>query len=116
MMGYDKMSMARDIHSLYHHHLGIDRAILCGYDIGSMVATSLALQYRNSVEALIVLEAPLPGTNRFDILTTDPQFTWSRVFHYYLHMQSDLPEMLTEGRERMYIKHFYDRLVGLIFG
>lgn len=51
--GYDKETMAKDIHTLYHGKLGIDSAIICGYDIGSMIAVSLALLYREHVEALI---------------------------------------------------------------
>jgi pimeloyl-ACP methyl ester carboxylesterase len=51
--GYDKMTMAKDIHSLYHDKLGIDKAIVLGTDIGSMVAVSLALQFEDDVLALV---------------------------------------------------------------
>jgi pimeloyl-ACP methyl ester carboxylesterase len=59
--GYDKMTMSRDIHTLYHEVLGISSAIICGYDIGSMVACSLALQFRDDVTALITLGELLAG-------------------------------------------------------
>lgn len=51
--GYDKMTMGRDIYRLYHDKLGLEKVIVCGSDIGSMVAVSLAVQFRESVEALI---------------------------------------------------------------
>jgi pimeloyl-ACP methyl ester carboxylesterase len=51
--GYDKMTMAKDIHTLYHDKLHIDKAIVLGTDIGSMVAVSLALQFEEDVLALI---------------------------------------------------------------
>jgi pimeloyl-ACP methyl ester carboxylesterase len=51
--GYDKMTMAKDIHTLYHDALGIDSAIICGYDIGSMIAVNLTVQFEDHVEALI---------------------------------------------------------------
>jgi pimeloyl-ACP methyl ester carboxylesterase len=51
--GYDKMTMAKDIHTLYHDKLQIDKAIVFGTDIGSMVAVSLALQFEEDVLALI---------------------------------------------------------------
>jgi pimeloyl-ACP methyl ester carboxylesterase len=51
--GYDKMTMAKDIHTLFHDKLQIDQAIVLGTDIGSMVAVSLALQFEEDVLALI---------------------------------------------------------------
>jgi pimeloyl-ACP methyl ester carboxylesterase len=50
--GYDKFTMAKDIHSLYKDNLGIEKAYIVGIDIGSMVATALALQFREDVLAL----------------------------------------------------------------
>ena len=51
--GYDKITMAKDIHTLYHDKLKIDKAIIFGTDIGSMVAVSLALQFEEDVLACI---------------------------------------------------------------
>ena len=51
-MGYDKFTMAADIHALYNEVFGIDKAFIVGIDIGSMVATALALQYRDDVIGL----------------------------------------------------------------
>lgn len=31
-------------------------------------------------------------------------------WHFTFQQQLDLPELLTQGREKIYIKHFYDRL------
>lgn len=50
--GYDKFSMAADLHALYKEVLGVDKAFIVGIDIGSMVATALALRYREDVIAL----------------------------------------------------------------
>jgi pimeloyl-ACP methyl ester carboxylesterase len=51
--GYDKVTMAKDVHSLFRDHLGVKKAIVVGYDIGMMVAVSLALQFPGSVEGLV---------------------------------------------------------------
>jgi pimeloyl-ACP methyl ester carboxylesterase len=51
--GYDKLTMARDIRDLYVEHLGVERAIVFGHDIGSMVAVNLALQFPDNVEKLV---------------------------------------------------------------
>lgn len=49
--GYDKFTMARDLRTLYTG-LGVKKVVVVGIDIGSMVATALALQYRDEVVAL----------------------------------------------------------------
>jgi hypothetical protein len=59
---------------------------------------------------LTYLEAPIPGTNTFEDVCNDAK--WSTLFHFGFHNCPDLPEALTKGRERIYIKHFWDRLVG----
>ncbi|WWC86649.1 uncharacterized protein L201_001526 [Kwoniella dendrophila CBS 6074] len=108
--GYDKSTMSKDIHTLYKEKLGIEKAIIVGSDIGSMVASSLALQFENDVEALITFEAPIPGTTSFDTATTDPKSTWPFLWHFFFHNQPDLPELLIQGKEKEYISHFYHRL------
>jgi pimeloyl-ACP methyl ester carboxylesterase len=49
--GYDKFTMARDLRTLYRG-LGVEKVVVVGIDIGSMVGTALALQYRDEVVAL----------------------------------------------------------------
>jgi hypothetical protein len=58
-------------------------------------------------------EAPIPGTDTFEKVCNDSK--WSTLFHFGFHNCPDLPEALTKGRERIYIKHFWDRLVSLRF-
>ncbi|WVQ69536.1 uncharacterized protein L199_007756 [Kwoniella botswanensis] len=108
--GYDKLTMSRDIHTLYKDKLGIDKVILVGSDIGSMVASNLAMQFEDDVEALITFEAPIPGTQSFDKATTEPSSTWTFLWHFFFHNQADLPELLIQGKEKEYIGHFYHRL------
>ncbi|WVW78175.1 hypothetical protein I302_100126 [Kwoniella bestiolae CBS 10118] len=108
--GYDKLTMSRDIHTLFKEKLGVDKAIIVGSDIGSMVASNLAVQFQEDVEALITFEAPIPGTKAFDKATTEPSSTWSFLWHFFFHNQADLPELLIQGKEKEYIGHFYHRL------
>jgi pimeloyl-ACP methyl ester carboxylesterase len=61
--GYDKFSMAADLHALYKEVLGVDKAFIVGIDIGSMVATALALRYREDVIGLFA-----SGERRSEIL------------------------------------------------
>src|SRR5579863_9269286 len=102
--GYDKKTMAKDIHHLLRRGLGITSpVILCGHDIGLMVAHSYAQAFRDEVTHLIVMDAPLPGTDVFDRLRTDP-----RVWQFAFHNVRDVPEMLVAGRERLYLQTFFN--------
>ena len=77
--------------------------VLVGHDIGLMVAYAYAQAYRDEVAQLVVVDAPLPGTTVFDALRTDP-----RVWHFAFHAVRDLPEHLVAGREREYLRFFFD--------
>jgi pimeloyl-ACP methyl ester carboxylesterase len=102
--GYDKRTMAGDIHRLLRQHLDVsDRIILVGHDIGLMVAYAYAQAYRDEVSHLAVIDAPLPGTAVFDRLRTDP-----RVWHFAFHAARDVAEMLVAGRERLYLQAFFN--------
>ena len=68
-----------------------------------MVAYAYAQAYRDEVAKLVVVDAPLPGTTVFDALRTDP-----RVWHFAFHAVRDLPEHLVAGREREYLRFFFD--------
>lgn len=100
--GYDKRTMARDIHRLLREHLAIQGpVILVGHDIGLMIAYAYAQAYRTEVSNLVVMDAPLPGTTVFDRLRSDP-----RVWHFAFHGARDVAEMLVAGRERLYLQAF----------
>lgn len=58
--GYDKKSMAQDIHELVVS-LGIQHAKTVGHDIGLMVAYAYASQYPNDVDSIVLMDAFLPG-------------------------------------------------------
>lgn len=102
--GYDKRTVAGDLHRLLHEHLDVDGPlVLVGHDIGLMVVYAYAQAYRDDVSKLVVMDAPLPGTTVFDALRTDP-----RVWHFAFHAVRDLPEHLVAGREREYLRFFFD--------
>jgi pimeloyl-ACP methyl ester carboxylesterase len=102
--GYDKVTMAGDIHRLLHEHLEVGGPIvLVGHDIGLMVAYAYAQAYRDDVSHLVLVDAPLPGTDVFDRLRSDP-----RVWHFAFHGARDVAEMLVAGRERPYLQFFFN--------
>ncbi|HZO35273.1 MAG TPA: alpha/beta hydrolase [Solirubrobacteraceae bacterium] len=99
--GYDKRTMAEDIHRLLRDHLGIDQPVfMVGHDIGMMVAFAYAQRYPDDVQALAVADAVIPGTKVFDWVRT---VAW----HFAFHNVAALPEALVAGRERLYLEHFF---------
>jgi pimeloyl-ACP methyl ester carboxylesterase len=105
--GYDKLTMAEDIHRLLRQHLRIEGpVVLVGHDIGLMVAYAYAQAHRDEVSHLVAMDAPLPGTAVFDRLRSDP-----RVWHFAFHNARDVAEMLVAGRERQYLQAFFNARV-----
>src|SRR5258708_4973166 len=77
--GYDKWTMATDLHLLVRDHLSLTEPVaVIGHDIGAMVAFAYAAQYRHSTSRLgIVDSAGIPGTSTFDALRAS-----SRLWHF----------------------------------
>ncbi|MGY1607004.1 MULTISPECIES: alpha/beta fold hydrolase [unclassified Geodermatophilus] len=103
-MGYDTWTLAGDVHTVVRDHLAVDgRVAVVGHDIGSMVALAHGLRFRGDADRLVLMEATLPGTQVHEQLASDP-----RHWHYAFHATPDLPEFLTAGREREYLRFFFD--------
>jgi pimeloyl-ACP methyl ester carboxylesterase len=106
LTGYNKMQMAEDLHILVKSYLGITEKIhVVGHDIGGMIAVPYACQYAEDVASLIWGECPLPGTKVYENVKSQ-----TSVFHFVFHQIPDLPETLIAGKEREYLKHFYDKI------
>lgn len=104
--GYDKWTMAGDIHTLVREVLGVAEPVsLVGHDLGSTLALAYALRYRTDVVSATFMEAPLPGTD---------YYTWrvaqKSAWQFSFHANTDLAVYLTHGRERWYITRFFDEL------
>jgi pimeloyl-ACP methyl ester carboxylesterase len=99
--GYDKRTMAEDVHQLLIEQLGIDRFHLVGHDWGGVTAYSLAAHHPGSVAALAVIDVTIPGTDGTDISQG------GRRWHHGFHRTPDLPEALVSGREEAYLGWFY---------
>jgi len=97
--GYDKKTVAADIRELVHDHLGLDQIYLVGHDWGGPVAFAHAAAEHKRVRKLVLLDVPIPGDGT-DVFSHD---RWHHAFHWI----TDVPETLTQGRERAYLEHFY---------
>lgn len=98
--GYDKKTMARDVRELVRK-LGFDRVSVVGHDIGLMVAYAYAAQFPDEVERLVVMDAFLPGIEPW----SDQVMRSRDVWHFYFY--GPTPEKLVQGRERLYLDHFW---------
>ena len=100
---FDTGSVA-DIVSDVTEALGISDYHLVGHDIGAWVATSLALKHESRLKSLTVVDAGIPGLIPDEIFKPSNA---SRVWQFYFHAVSDIPEILTEGREREYLSWYF---------
>jgi pimeloyl-ACP methyl ester carboxylesterase len=106
LTGYQKTQMAEDLHILIQSHFGIKEKIhVVGHDIGGMIAFAYVSRYPDDVSSVIWGECPLPGTSCYEDVKGTPD-----VFHFIFHRVPDLPEFLIAGKEREYLKHFFDKI------
>lgn len=98
--GYDKKSMAQDVHALARS-LGIEKAGIAGHDIGLMVAYAYAAQYPAEVDRIALLDAFIPGVG-----DTTNLFLLKDLWHF--HFYGPTPLALVKGRERIYFEHFWN--------
>ena len=84
--------------------LGIASYHLVGHDIGAWVAVTHALKYEEHLLSLTVVDAGIPG------LIPDELFkpiNASRIWQFYFHAVSDIPEFLIEGKEYEYLSWYF---------
>jgi pimeloyl-ACP methyl ester carboxylesterase len=98
--GYDKKTMAHDIHMLLRS-LGVEKATIVGHDIGMMVAYAYAAQYPDETERLVLMDAFLPGIGNWKDM-------WLMRDLWHFHFYGDVPLALVAGRERIYLEHFWN--------
>ena len=98
--GYDKKTMAQDIHALAES-LGVKSATVVGHDIGLMVAYAYAAQYPSEVDRIVLMDAFLPGVG-------DWKTVWLLRDLWHFHFYGVTPLKLVKGRERIYFEHFWN--------
>jgi pimeloyl-ACP methyl ester carboxylesterase len=107
--GYDKHTLATDLHGLLTE-LGLSHHIrLVGHDIGTMIAYAYAATYPADVEDLVLSEAPIPDTDIYKApsLTADGPGAW----HFgFFSLANGLPEAMVSGHEAEWVDGFTDWL------
>jgi len=98
--GYDKKTMAMDIHELTSS-LKLDRVRIVGHDIGLMVAYAYAAQFPQATDRVVLMDAFLPGIGNW-------KNVWLLRDMWHFHFYGDVPLQLVKGRERIYFEHFWN--------
>ena len=100
--GYDKRTVAADIHALVHH-LDLGPINLVSHDVGMMVAYAYASLYPAEVKRLVLTEAALAGLGLEALFDAARH---PRMFHLPLfEAPNGLAEALIAGRERLFVSH-----------
>ncbi|MFF5172667.1 alpha/beta fold hydrolase [Micromonospora sp. NPDC000089] len=108
--GYDKKTLAADLHGLLTG-LGLaDDVRLVGHDVGTMVAYAYAAAHPDVVSRLVLTEAPLPDESIWSIpaLTSAGPAVWNFGF---FNVTNGLPEQLVTGRESLWVDRFTDSIM-----
>ena len=108
-LGFDKVTMGNDI-ALLLESLGIISPVhLVGHDIGGMIAFTLAHHHPEIVKSVCWGECPLPGTQTYYRDRREPE-RQVQQFHFIFHCVPGLAKGLIEGKERMYVTHFLEKI------
>ncbi|SNY64129.1 alpha/beta fold hydrolase [Paractinoplanes atraurantiacus] len=107
--GYDKKTMAADLHGLLVK-LGLNKGIrLVGHDIGTMVAYAYAAAHPAEVTKLVLSEAPIPDDSIYTFPALNPK--GASVWNFgFFSLTNGLPEQLVDGREELWVDRFIDQL------
>ncbi|HEX8215654.1 MAG TPA: alpha/beta hydrolase [Allosphingosinicella sp.] len=116
--GYDKKTMAADIHALMRH-LGLRQAHIVGHDIGAQVAFSFAANHPEATRTLTLLDVAHPDEEllKWPLLprhgTFGPKIDEDNAYAWWFafHQVKGLPEDLLEGRAHIEHEWFYRYLL-----
>lgn len=104
--GYDTKTVASDVHALVNQ-LGYQSVFLVGHDVGTWVSYAYAAGYPQEVRQLVVMDAAIPGVTPEEAFQLQPDN--SKWWQFIFNSLPELPEELTEGRERLFLSWFFKK-------
>ena len=102
--GYDKRAVAADLSRLVTA-LGFSSADVAGHDRGARVAHRWALDRPEQVSRLALLDV-LPSRH---VMRSFDRDAAAGLWHWFFHLQPELPELLIGANVEAYLRHFFDR-------
>jgi haloacetate dehalogenase len=103
--GYDKRSMAKDMHDVMHA-LGHRRFALVGHDRGARVAHRLAMDYPEAVKNLTVLDIVPTHT----VFKNTGKELAAAYWHWFFFQVPDLPEIMIANSAEPFLRHMFRAL------
>ncbi|MGV8872811.1 MAG: alpha/beta fold hydrolase [Rhodococcus sp. (in: high G+C Gram-positive bacteria)] len=105
--GYDKKTVARDIHQLVER-LGLGSVHVVGHDHGAATAYAYAASYRSEVRSLVFTDMALMGVAGDEGIEHFMDHREElRLWHISFHAADHVAEMLIHGKEREYLRYMY---------
>jgi pimeloyl-ACP methyl ester carboxylesterase len=104
--GYDADTMAADLAALADH-LGLRDVTVLGHDWGAVFGYVYAAKTPSQVRALGIVEMALPGVGVMEQAMA-PQPQGNFLWHMGFQSVPDLPELLIAGKERPYLRWFFE--------
>lgn len=103
--GFDQQTVADDMHLLMQQ-LGYTDILLVAHDWGASVGYQYAVSHPLEVCKLVILDVGIMNSN----MENRPLLprTGKNLWWFPFHLVEDLPEMLIEGRERIYLNWFFN--------
>jgi pimeloyl-ACP methyl ester carboxylesterase len=105
----DVPSHSRDVHALVHDHLGYERAVLVGGDLGGPVIQDMALRFPGFASRMVLFNSPLPYVKgAMEGMRSRPA---AEAADYFLRQGTDTDALASElgspEQRRRYIATFY---------
>jgi pimeloyl-ACP methyl ester carboxylesterase len=107
---HDVRSHSLDLHALVHEHLGHERVVLLGGDLGGPVIQDLALRFPEWVERMVLFNSPLPYL-RDEMASIVGTRAPREAADYFMRQGLDpdglAAELATPGHRTAYVSTFY---------
>jgi pimeloyl-ACP methyl ester carboxylesterase len=105
--GYDTMAISQILEESLRTAMPDKKYHLVGHDVGAWVAYSWAAQFPASIKSLTVLDSAIPGmASPLSFPLTDEVNV--KLWQFAFNRLSDLPEILTNGKERELLDWLFD--------
>jgi pimeloyl-ACP methyl ester carboxylesterase len=104
--GYDAETMAADLAALAGQ-LGLSDVTVIGHDWGAVFGYVYAAASPEQVSALGIVEMALPGVGVMEQAMA-PQPGGNYLWHMGFQSVPDLPELLIQGKERPFLRWFFE--------
>lgn len=102
---YDTKNIATILND-FRIKLEIDKFHLVGHDIGSWVAASFFIFFKEYLKSLTVIDAGIPGLIPNELFSLENK---NKIWQFYFHSIEDMPEFLTTGKEKEYISWYFNK-------